>query len=294
MRRRAFLLAAAASVAGPAGCASGDAQTYPEIVRPSKLTVEPPPPSPAPATDPPEPDEPAPEAPDLDPADYPTTASEWGERVTGVRTRLDTDDPVIALTFDACGGQNGSGYDEELIEFLRAESIAATLFINKRWIDANDDVFARLADDPLFEVANHGTEHRPLSVNGRQIYGVTGTADPAAVIDEVMVNQDALVALTGRPPTHFRSGTAYYDEVAVRIVNDLGLDVVGFDVLGDAGATYSAAQVAAALDAAGAGSIALLHMNQPTSGTAAGVKAAVPVLRDRGLNFVRLGEYSVR
>lgn len=294
MRRRAFLLTAAAAMVAPAGCAAGDAQTYPYVVRPTKLTVEPRPASPEAATGGSEPTDQATEPPDLDPADYPATAAEWGEGVTGVRTRLDTGDPVVALTFDACGGQNGSGYDEELVEYLRAESIAATLFINKRWIAANGDVFGRLADDPLFEVANHGTEHRPLSVTGRSVYGVTGTADPAAVIDEVMVNQEAIVARTGRPAAHFRSGTAYYDEVAVRIVNDLGLEVVGFDVLGDAGATYSAAQVAAALETCTAGSIALLHMNQPASGTAAGVKAVVPTLRDRGLRFGRLGDYALR
>ena len=29
---------------------------------------------------------------------------EWGEKVTGVKTRLGTNQKVIALTFDACGG----------------------------------------------------------------------------------------------------------------------------------------------------------------------------------------------
>ena len=44
---------------------------------------------------------------------------EWGENVTGVRTRLDTYDRVIALTLDACGGSKGSGYDKKLVSFLR-------------------------------------------------------------------------------------------------------------------------------------------------------------------------------
>ena len=35
----------------------------------------------------------------------------WGERVEGVVTEIDTDDRVIALTFDACGGKS-DGYDE--------------------------------------------------------------------------------------------------------------------------------------------------------------------------------------
>jgi hypothetical protein len=57
----------------------------------------------------------------------------------------------------------------------------------------------------------------------------------------------------------------------VRIVTDLGLQVVNFDVLGDAGATYSAAQVARAMmGSSRPGSIILGHMNP---GSAADVDA---------------------
>lgn len=227
----------------------------------------------------------------VDPAQYPTSASQWGEQVTGVRTRLATDDRVVALTFDACGGANGNGYDEKLIEFLIAEEIPATLFFNQRWIEANEDTFVRLADNPLFEVGNHGTEHRPLSVTGREAYGLNGTADPAAVVDEVVENQTIMTDLAGQAPEYFRAGTAYYDEVAVEIVNDIGLEVVGFDVLGDAGATYTAPQVAGALESAQPGTVALLHMNHPGSGTAQGVEQAVQTLRDRDFDFVPLSDY---
>ena len=159
-------------------------------------------------------------------------------------SRLPTTDRVVALTLDACGGRTGSGYDAELIETLRRERVPATLFVNARWIEANPRKFRRLAADPLFEIANHGTEHRPLSVTGRSVYGIAGTGSVAQVVDEVAVNQRLITRLTGAVPAFFRSGTAYYDDVAVRVVNDLGLQVVNFDVLGDAGATYSAAQVA--------------------------------------------------
>src|SRR5699024_7073493 len=59
---------------------------------------------------------------------------EWGENVTGVKTTFQTDKREMALTFDACGGPYGSGYDEELISFLKEENIPATLFVNERWI----------------------------------------------------------------------------------------------------------------------------------------------------------------
>jgi hypothetical protein len=86
-------------------------------------------------------------------------------------------------------------------------------------------------------------------------------------------------------------GTAYCDDVAVRIVADLGLQVVNFDVLGDAGATYSASQVTEAMLSSTPGSIVLAHVNQPDGDTAEGIAAALPELSRRGFRFVRLSEY---
>lgn len=215
----------------------------------------------------------------------------WGEAVPRVVRRLPTTDRVVALTLDACGGRVGSGYDAELIETLQRKRVPATLFINARWIEANPRKFRKLAADPLFEIANHGTEHRPMSVTGRSVYGIAGTASVAEVIDEVAVNQRLITKLTGAAPAFFRSGTAYYDDVAVRIVSDLGLRVVNFNVLGDAGATYSASQVAAAMLSSSPGSIILAHMNRPDHGTAEGIHAALPKLRKRGFRFVHVSEY---
>jgi peptidoglycan/xylan/chitin deacetylase (PgdA/CDA1 family) len=217
--------------------------------------------------------------------------SAWGEAVPGVVSRLPTKDRVVALTLDACGGRAGGGYDAELIATLRRERVPATLFVNARWIEANPRKFQRLAADPLFEIANHGTEHRPLSVTGRSAYGIAGTTSVAEVINEVAINQRLITKMTGAASAFFRSGTAYYDDVAVRVVADLGLRVVNFDVLGDAGATYSSAQVADAMLKSKPGSIILAHMNRPNGGTAEGIAAALPRVRRRGFRFVRLSEY---
>jgi peptidoglycan/xylan/chitin deacetylase (PgdA/CDA1 family) len=208
-----------------------------------------------------------------------------------VVARLPTSDRVVALTLDACGGRSGSGYDAELIQTLRHRRVPATLFVNARWIEANPRKFRQLAADPLFEIANHGTEHRPLSVTGRSVYGIKGTSTVGQVVDEVGVNQRLITKLTGAAPAFFRSGTAHYDDVAVRVVNELGLQVVNFDVLGDAGATYPTDQVADAVLRSKPGSIILAHMNRPDGGTAEGIDAALPKLSRRGFRFVRLSEY---
>ncbi|WP_308272079.1 polysaccharide deacetylase family protein [Kitasatospora sp. SUK 42] len=216
--------------------------------------------------------------------------SAWGMEIAGVTTRLPAGERATALTFDACGGPGGNGYDADLIDFLRAHDVPATLFLNARWIDANPDVFDELAAEPLFEIGNHGTVHRPLSVAGRSAYGIAGTGSVGEVYDEVVGNAHKLTGLLGRPPRFFRSGTAHYDDIATRVVADLGERVAGFTVNGDGGATMSAAEVREEVASAPPGSIVICHMNHPGGGTAPGVVAAVPGLLAAGRRFVRLSD----
>jgi peptidoglycan/xylan/chitin deacetylase (PgdA/CDA1 family) len=219
---------------------------------------------------------------------------EWGETVKGVKTRLSTDQRTIALTFDACGGEKGSGYDAQLINFLTSEAIPATLFISGKWMDANPDIFHTLARNPLFEIENHGLNHKPCSVSGRSAYGIKGTRSLSELVDEIEQNAIEIQTMTGRKPKYYRSGTAYSDEIGVEVAHALGYEVVSFTVRGDAGATYSRRQVKEVLLKASPSVIVLMHMNHPESETAEGVIEAIPQLRRSGFNFVKLSEYSLR
>jgi peptidoglycan/xylan/chitin deacetylase (PgdA/CDA1 family) len=214
----------------------------------------------------------------------------WGFGGPGVVRDLPTSRRVIALTFDACGGPGGSRYDQALISFLRRREVPATLFLNSRWIDANPAAFRQLAGEPLFEIANHGTRHLPLSVTGRSAYGIGGTRNADEVYDEVAGNQAKLTRLLSVPPRFFRAGTAYSDDVAARIVTVMGDRLVTFSVNGDGGATFTPGQVRSTVTGAPGGSIVICHMNHPESGTAPGIAAAVPYLLASGYRFVRLSE----
>ncbi len=222
------------------------------------------------------------------------TPMQWGENVTGVRTRLDTADKAIALTLDACGSTKGNGVDMKLVEFLSANKINATLFINARWIDANPKLFRELAANPNFEIANHGMWHKPASVNGRSVYGINGTRDIAELVQEIELNARKIEEITGKRPLFYRSGTAYYDELAVQISRQLKHEVAGFSVLGDAGATMPADKVAAAMLSSKPGDIIIAHLNHPEAGTGAGIMASVPELIKRGFRFVKLSEYRLK
>jgi peptidoglycan/xylan/chitin deacetylase (PgdA/CDA1 family) len=222
------------------------------------------------------------------------TPKQWGETVSGVKTRLATEEKVLALTLDACGSPKGKGVDSQLMQFLAKEQIPATLFINARWIDANPELFRQLASNPLFEIANHGTWHKPASVNGRSAYGINGTKDIPELVQEIELNARKIEGISSKRPRYYRSGTALYDEFAVQIAQMLGHEVIGFSVLGDAGATLPAAKVKSAILSARPGDIIIAHMNHPEAGTGAGIIAALPELKKRGFRFVRLSDYPLK
>lgn len=220
-------------------------------------------------------------------------AGRWGEFVKGVCEDLKTDKKVIAFTFDACGGEKGTGYDKELIEFLRKEKIPATLFVAGQWIDGHYDEFLDLANDTLFEIENHGLNHRPCSVAGRSIYGIKGTANPEEAFDEVEGNARKIAAITGRRPRFYRSATAFIDETAATLVRDLGMTPVSYQVLsGDASLSVSRNTISAnVLNAIRPGAIVIMHMNHPQWNTCEALQKIIPELRKRGYHFARLNQY---
>jgi len=225
----------------------------------------------------------------------PKRAGRWGEFVKGVCEDLKTDKKVIALTFDACGGEKGTGYDRELIDLLRKEKIPATLFVTGRWIDSHYSEFLNLAHDTLFEIENHGLNHRPCSVSGRSVYGIQGTANPDDAFDEVEANARKIETITGRRPHFYRSATAFIDETGASLVRDLGMIPVSYQVLsGDAAPSASKNTIASnVLKTIRPGAIVIMHMNHPQSNTGEALQKIIPELRKMGYHFAHLNQYQL-
>lgn len=221
-------------------------------------------------------------------------AGAFGLEVKGIALGLPAKAQGVALTFDACGGPHGEGFDSVLIEALRKHRAPATLFINQRWAKANRKLTAELAADPLFEIANHGTTHAPLASRGQAAYKIPGTASIGAAYDEVMGNQAYLAEHFGVEARFFRSGTAHMDELSTRMTRELGLIPMNFTVNLDAGATFPAATVSAQVAGMRRGDVGIGHFNRPDSGTGRGVASALPgllrALDSRGLALVKLSE----
>lgn len=91
-----------------------------------------------------------------------------------VVNRIVTTEKAIALTFDAdltpkmessmhVGGKK-TWYDEHLLATLETLKISATFFLSGKWMEAYPDITARIAENPLFELGNHGYSHAGFSM----------------------------------------------------------------------------------------------------------------------------------
>ena len=221
---------------------------------------------------------------------------QWGEFVKGVDEDLATQQKIIALTFDACGGRHGSGYDADLVDYLRREHVPATLCVSGRWIDRNLATFRDLARDPLFEIANHGFNHRPCALDGESEYGIQGTANAGEAFDEIEANRRKIEALTGTAPRYFRSATAFTDEACARLARQLGVTMFSFDVLSGDAVAGTAKEVIAAnvLRGVRPGAIVIMHFNRPAWNSAEALREIIPALRAQGYRFARLQDFPLR
>jgi len=219
-----------------------------------------------------------------------TKPGAWGEAVPGVITRFNTQNKYIAFTFDACGGKNGIGYDKELIDFLHYEQVPATLFITGKWIDANFTTFLKLSRDTLFEIENHGLNHKPCSVDGKSIYGIQGTSNIGEAYDEIEANALKIKALTKTAPIFYRSATAYIDEACVNMAGKMGVAVIGFQVLSGDAIPFAPSDVIEenVVKKIKPGAIVIMHFNHPEWNTYEAMQMIIPKLRKMGYTFVRL------
>jgi peptidoglycan/xylan/chitin deacetylase (PgdA/CDA1 family) len=201
------------------------------------------------------------------------------------------EEKVVALTLDACGG----GVDQGIIDFLIEHRIPATIFATRRWLRRNPAALEILkAHADLFDIENHGARHLPAVIGiDRQVYGIAGVADLAAVKREVADGAAAVEAATGIAPRWYRGATANYDTEAIKAIEAMGYKVAGFSVNADHGGLFTKDRVASRLKKVRNHDIILAHLNRPASGTGAGLAEGLTWLQENGFQFVMLRESAV-
>lgn len=212
---------------------------------------------------------------------------EWGTAVSGVKTRMQTDEKVVALTLDA-SGRDELGANSEILILLQKENIPVTLFVSGEWIDKNPVIAKTLAQNPQFEIANLGLQAKSCSVTGKSPTGEQATQSVEEVFTEIEKNARKIESLTGMLPRFFRSGVMFYDDVAVRIARALGYEVVGSTVSAEKSIERGIIDL---MLTTSAGSILVIPLDGVQTNFAEGLRQAISKLRIKGFQFVKLGDY---
>ncbi len=224
----------------------------------------------------------------------PLTSQEEG---TIRRVRLPGDLKAVALTFDLCElATVTTGYDADVINFLRREHIPATLFMGGKWMRTHAERAKQLMAEPGFEIGNHAWSH-----------GNFGIMDQQSMRDQALWTQTEYETLredilrraeaAGMPapnmppvPELFRLPYGRCSDQALTLLARLGLRVIQWDVVAETMADNSRPELA--VDVARRvrpGSILLFHANRVPTGTASLLKGVVRELRRKGYHFVTAG-----
>jgi peptidoglycan/xylan/chitin deacetylase (PgdA/CDA1 family) len=189
------------------------------------------------------------------------------------------DDMRIALTFDAC--PTTSEYDARITRVLKATNTPATIFLSGSWVRHSQQIVLELANNPLFELANHSYTHKHMT-----------QLEPARALDELLQTQAEIFNLTGQVPEYFRPPFGEFDGRLSSVVGQAGLTTIEYDLASGDPDEHATKErlVAWVLKLAKPGSIVVMHINHKQFHTADALPDIIQGLRKRGYSLVTVGQ----
>ena len=213
---------------------------------------------------------------------------------------------LVALTFDLCEQANEkSGYDADLVNYLRDHRVKATFFAGGKWMRSHPEKTMQLMADPLFEIGNHTWTHGNLRVlNGSEMIDqITWTQAEYEILREKLLKSKCAVKLGDQaaaaiPPslTAFRFPYGACNTQSLAAVNQMGLAAIQWNIVtGDPARGQTAENIArTVLNQIQPGSIVVAHANGRGWHTAEALPLIVSKLRARGYRFVTISELLAR
>jgi peptidoglycan/xylan/chitin deacetylase (PgdA/CDA1 family) len=126
----------------------------------------------------------------------------------------------IAFTFDLCPVEKEPGFDEPLISLLVEHQIPATFFVSGRWAARHEVQLRKLLAVPFFEFGTHGYLHAHLPQLDRHLQR-----------QEIKTAVTLLREYFGRQTNLFRPPFGEYDELTLKLLDELDLRLVLWDVV---------------------------------------------------------------
>jgi peptidoglycan/xylan/chitin deacetylase (PgdA/CDA1 family) len=195
--------------------------------------------------------------------------------------RVETAEPVVALTFDACAtrGQR-NGFDRALYDVIKAEHVPVTIFVSGKWVEFHEAEAAELARDPLVTFGDHSYDHPHMPTLSAKRMG------------EELDETEAALARHGKKSVAFRPPFGTWNRRVIDVARSRGLPTVTWDVVsGDPSQKTTTPRLVHNVVAhARAGSIIIFHINGRGRHTAEALPSILSTLRARGLRFIPLAD----
>ena len=193
---------------------------------------------------------------------------------------VQTDEPKIALTFDAAWGNEDT---REIMEILRKHNVKVTFFMTGGWVDAYpDDVKYILSEG--HDLGNHSENHKNMS-----------QLSDDEKKTELMSVHDKVKALTGYDMFLFRPPYGDYDNAVVKAARECGYYAIQWDVDSLDWKDYGVDSIIKTVTQhkhLGNGSIILCHNGAKY--TAQALDTLITTLKEKGYTFVPLSELIYR
>jgi peptidoglycan/xylan/chitin deacetylase (PgdA/CDA1 family) len=209
------------------------------------------------------------------------------------------DKKEVALTFDADMTQIMEYFlrsakvktyaGSDIINFLTQNNVKATLFLTGMWMETYPDETRALAENPLFELANHSYSHPSFSGDCYGLPHVPFSDYPS----EIKKTQLLLETFTQKKPSYFRFPGGCYDQGSLALVKQQGLKTILWDTVADDGFNTNTDRIIQnVMSEAQNGSIIVMHMGgeSNTPKTFAALQVIYKELKDRGYSFVTVSE----
>lgn len=222
-------------------------------------------------------------------------------RLRGVirRVRVARGEKVLALTFDLCErASNRTGYQTEIVNYLRRHAVAATFFAGGKWMRSHPLQTMQLMAYPLFELGNHSWTHANLALTNEQETReqVLWTQAQYEIAREELASMaknrslDAEMATVPQSMAVFRLPYGRNAAATLDHLTRMGLPVVQWDILGEGGAGSAQDVARRVVHEVRPGSIVLMHANAVPKLTHQIVPIVVQELRRQGWRFVTISE----
>lgn len=120
---------------------------------------------------------------------------------------VDTDEHVVALTFDSAWGTEDL---EEILAILKKHDAPATFFVTGEWAEKYPDAIISI-DSAGHEIANHGNSHKHMPQVSEE-----------EMIDEIKGCHDIVYNLIKKDMTLFRAPYSDWNDKVVEVAHSLG------------------------------------------------------------------------